>query len=655
MKLSYRPDIDGLRAISVLAVLTYHTFPSLLSGGFIGVDVFFVISGYLISLIILNEMNSGVFSPREFYRRRLQRIVPALIPVLLSSLIIGWFVLLPSEYEALGKHVAAASTFTSNWVLWSESGYFDTASQYKPLLHLWSLGVEEQFYLVWPVIAIIAFRIGMRISLLILMAVSFAIGVAFDDVDQASLFFLPHYRAWELLVGASLVGFSNPHFLGSEQRAYVVNVLASLIGMALLVTSFAMIDRHYGYPGWPGWWSLMPTVGAGLLIFAGPHTYINRWLLGNKLMVGIGKISFPLYLWHWPLLSFARITESGDLSPVTRLGILALSFLLAWASYRLIEKPLRYSRSKLTPFGLILALLGTGGVGFIILQQHGVPSRSEAFQNLVDTSQWGHSLKVACPEGLGGPGTHCVSNSRQYNIAVLGDSHAYNVFFALAHRYEESQIGVQGLTKEACPPLYGVETLRAGMDKCQASTEANVDYVVSSESITQVYLSSMAQYLEPGQKLYRMGSPDIPYSINNSEAFRWGLEQTIDRLLAADKEVILVFDWPRIYFDPKSCVSIRPARLLGKIRSDCHVPKDEFLEKNSNYRELLYSVLKAYPSIKYWDTSKALCDENLCWVRRNGVTYYADRNHMSLNGSKYLGDHLEIESFSTEYRPPNSN
>ncbi|MDE2586306.1 MAG: acyltransferase, partial [Betaproteobacteria bacterium] len=356
----YRPDIDGLRAVAILSVVVFHAFPTHLRGGFVGVDIFFVISGFLISNIIFRSLQRGDFSFTEFYAHRIKRIFPALILVLATSFALGWFTLLPDEFKQLGKHMAAGAGFVQNFVLWKEAGYFDTASELKPLMHLWSLAIEEQFYLIYPLLIWAAWRVRLNaLAVLIgLAALSFGLNVLEIRAEAVKTFFVPQTRYWELLAGAVLAYLqlfrrtqpavgddqdaSSPVLIGqpasSAHRRRVRNNLQSACGLFLILV--AVIAIHKG-KAFPGWWALAPVTGAFLLILAGPQAWVNRNLLANRLMVFVGVISYPLYLWHWPILSFARIVEAEMPSPEIRGAAVALSFLLAWLTYRLLERPIR--------------------------------------------------------------------------------------------------------------------------------------------------------------------------------------------------------------------------------------------------------------------------------------------------------------------------
>ncbi|MCK9395013.1 MAG: acyltransferase [Methylobacter sp.] len=361
---AYRPDIDGLRALAILSVVIFHAFPKALPGGFVGVDIFFVISGFLISCIIFKSLLRGDFSFTEFYAHRIKRIFPALILVLAACYAFGWIALLPEEFKQLGKHMAAGAGFVQNIILWQESGYFDIASRLKPLLHLWSLSIEEQFYLIYPLLIWGAWRLRLNILIMVictLLLISFGLNISTIGKHAVETFFVPQTRFWELLAGSVLAYmqiFKLPRFTEwlkrymfhpmifqqpppVERRNAILSNLLSFGGLLLILAAIFGLSKGKLFPGW---WALAPVLGAFLLILAGPTGWVNLNILANRLMVFVGLISYPLYLWHWPLLSFARIMESGKTSAIMRISIIALSFLLAWLTYRLIEKPVRFGR-----------------------------------------------------------------------------------------------------------------------------------------------------------------------------------------------------------------------------------------------------------------------------------------------------------------------
>lgn len=379
----YRPDIDGLRAIAVLSVVAFHAFPNWFKGGFIGVDIFFVISGFLISTIIFENLEKGTFSFAEFYSRRIRRIFPALILVIMATLAFGWLVLISEELNQLGKHVAAGAGFISNIILWGEAGYFDNSAETKPLLHLWSLGIEEQFYIIWPFILWLAWKRNFNLLILtsIAIIVSFYLNFKQINEDPIATFYLPHTRFWELLSGSMLAWFfvykndfiSNLKLDDLAIKVFFrkkINIDGSTLSNAL--ATFGVLFLMYGLLkitkdlAFPGFWAIIPVFGALLIILAGQQAWINRNILSNKILVWFGLISFPLYLWHWPILSYLRIIENETPHRDERILAVLLSILLAWLTVKFIEKPLRfgkaYSKIKVIILSVLMFLIGLTGL-----------------------------------------------------------------------------------------------------------------------------------------------------------------------------------------------------------------------------------------------------------------------------------------------------
>ncbi|MDP2318120.1 MAG: acyltransferase family protein [Acidobacteriota bacterium] len=369
---AYRPDIDGLRAVAVLAVVVFHAWPALLPGGFIGVDVFFVISGYLITGIILGGLAQGRFQFSDFYARRIRRIFPALAVVLIASYVAGWFLLFADDYQNLSRHLMAAVLFVSNFLLRGESGYFDEAADRKPLQHLWSLGIEEQFYLIWPALLVTAWRLRIKPLYLTsaIVVFSFFYNVYSVRIDPAATFYSPSTRFWQLLLGGALAAAHQGR--STAIPASTANLM-SFTGVGLIAAGLALLD---GTRLFPGLWALLPSVGALLMIVAGPLAWFNRTVLSAPVLVGIGLISYPLYLWHWPLLSFARIAGGDTPSHLVRAGLVLASGVLAWLTYEVIEKPVRFGRRRaLMVPGLCAAMVAIIGVAFVTDRAGGLMAR----------------------------------------------------------------------------------------------------------------------------------------------------------------------------------------------------------------------------------------------------------------------------------------
>jgi peptidoglycan/LPS O-acetylase OafA/YrhL len=413
----YRPDIDGLRAVAIGAVVGFHAFPNHFKGGFVGVDVFFVISGFLISGIILDDLERGRFSYLHFYTRRIRRIFPVLLAVSAMVLAFGWYALLPDEFRALGKHLAAGAGFVSNLAFWQEAGYFDRASDTKPLLHLWSLGVEEQFYILWPLVLGL---LGSRTRHFVLIAgavgiASFAINIALVGSNQPSAFYLPAARFWELMIGGVLahLTMSRPIWLDSYGN------LRCAAGLLLIAVPIFAMTKDAAFPGY---WALLPTFGSALVISG--NGWINRQVLGNRLMVGIGLISYSLYLWHWPALVFAKLVRGWVLTPTERIEAVALSVVLATATYWTIEKPFRRHTEPRIAGRLAASMAAVaivGGVAFYGL----LPSRltTEGVSRIVRASiDWEYPPVESENHSFGSLRYFQEASSRDDFTLFLGDS-----------------------------------------------------------------------------------------------------------------------------------------------------------------------------------------------------------------------------------------
>jgi peptidoglycan/LPS O-acetylase OafA/YrhL len=483
--LHYRPDIDGLRAIAVLLVVGFHAFPEWLKGGFIGVDIFFVISGFLISRIILTDIHRQQFSFGNFYAKRIKRIFPALIVVLSACFGFGWFVLLPDELKELGKHIAGGAGFVANLVLWGESGYFDNQADLKPLLHLWSLGIEEQFYFVWPVLLVIATQKRYNILglMLVLILASFVFNISSVNTDPVSDFYSPFTRFWELMAGALLAYFSllaNTTANANQNSTY--KNLAATIGSLSIASAVFCLDKNKAFPGW---WAILPVLGASLLIFAGTATWINQKLLAQPALVFIGLISFPLYLWHWPLLSFARIMALGTPSLEMRVSLIVASILLAWLTYRLVEQPLRFgAKTHNKTVGLCVLLSALLVIGLGTQSANGFAFR---MQDKVDYSlffaglNYNHSHHLIALEHhecnfydieKSAPRTEidssCYTAHSQKVVFLWGDSHMQHLNYGLTQNLP-ADVSLLQAGSSGCPPT----TMHLNPDPLQTCNKAN--------------------------------------------------------------------------------------------------------------------------------------------------------------------------------------
>ncbi len=456
----YRPDLDGLRAVAVIAVLAYHAFPQLVRSGFVGVDIFFVISGYLITAIIQREMLEKRFKLSNFYARRILRIFPALIVVVLATFVLGWFVLSVSGMEALGTNIEGAAAFIENLVLHEQVvDYFNPGAERLPLLHLWSLGIEEQYYIVWPAaLWLISHWQARRVTLVAALALgSFLVCVLTPPLDSAWAFYSPTTRGWELLAGALLA-------LRPNQPSKVVgpafDASLAFIGLTGVAVGFWALN---GRMPWPGFLTLIPVLSATALI-ATSGTLIHRRILSARPMVFIGLISYPLYLWHFPLIAFAKLNAGGAVSAPAMCGLLALSFLLAGLTYYFVERPLRFGKSaiglRVTP--LVAAMAGIWLIGIVAVDTRGLPVRfppeiREFMLSGSETSQyWRRGKCLLLPQQPASEfAPECAGYSGHPLLLIWGDSYGGALYPGLLHFAAERSYDVAQYTASACPPLIG--------------------------------------------------------------------------------------------------------------------------------------------------------------------------------------------------------
>ncbi|MCC2973231.1 acyltransferase family protein [Massilia sp. IC2-476] len=630
--LAYRRDIDGLRALAVLAVVLFHAFPSLLRGGFIGVDIFFVISGFLISSILLRELDGGNFGFAAFYARRVRRLFPALLLVLAGCMAFGWFALFPDEYEQLGKHVVGGAGFAANFFYWAQVGYFDTAAHTKPLLHLWSLGIEEQFYILWPVVLLLGWRL--RLNLLSLAAVlalaSFIVNIGGIAQYPSATFYSPASRAWELLLGASLAclqmrppsAMRHPLWPGAWP-----NLLAWL-GLALLAAGLALVTRERPFPGWL---ALLPAAGALCLIGAGPQAWFNRVVLSNRVLVGIGLISYPLYLWHWPLLSFAQIIESREPALQIRAGLVLLALLLAWLTWRVVERPLRAAGSKGGAWGRVAALcalmLACAGSGAYIYLNEGLPARRPIQDNIANHKALvvveDRASAAACRKrfGFDTDYEYCqlADPDRDPTVVLVGDSHAFHVVAGLKKYY--SSVGENLLLLSTRHPYWGIPTRG---DPYQEATGPMLDLALAMPSVkTVVFSTHLRLWRHPHQRFVL-------------EAAR----ETFRRFTAAGKQVIFMSDVPKMGFDPRSCIK-RAGVASSATRVPCAIPRADWEEQVEHQLGILDDFSREFPQQFFWfDAAQAVCDKERCHAMVDGRLMYRDDNHLSYEGDLLVGRHF---------------
>jgi peptidoglycan/LPS O-acetylase OafA/YrhL len=658
----YRSDIDGLRAVAVLSVIGFHAFPAVVVGGFVGVDVFFVISGFLISGIIFGALERDRFSFVQFYARRIRRIFPALILVLISAMVFGCLFLFPDELRMLGKHIFGSGLYSNNLFLWKEAGYFDASASQKPLLHLWSLGIEEQFYLTFPLVVWLLWRSRYRLPALIaLCIVSFALNVLAAPHHATGAFYSPMTRAWELLIGVILSYGTMPKpkpalslvpsELGDWMMGHSKHLrdLLSLTGIAMVASSLFIISSN---SVWPGYLALLPTLGGAAIIAGGSQAWVNRIILGHPVVVYLGLISYPLYLWHWVLLSFAVIITSGDISLGVRAVLALCSIPLAALTYHFIELPIRKGGNlfpKAISLGLTMSVVAAAGLciyladGFYAYFPAPVQETYRDIHRLADISETLNCPKAIISAGVK-KGLFCRSVGTGAPTSVVwGDSHAAAFFLDLPQQDQSNNWMLLGGT--SCPPLVGVDLVDNNPD-CVATNKLVLDYLRNTSSIKTVTLVFFDNYIQTEsyaadhvarrnagiggieRTFFRNVGRDIQ---SKTKAFNVGLSSAVKALQASGKRVVIVIDNPELPYFPKKCLArnLLPA-------GDCRIPRAAVDQREYRERLLIADVAARHPGVVVFDPTSVFCNRDFCSPLKNGFLLYTDSHHLGQSGSSVV-------------------
>lgn len=681
MKITYRTDIDGLRAVSIFAVLIFHFFPNLAKGGFIGVDIFFVISGYLITNIILSELGSGSFSFVSFFVRRIRRIFPALIFVLAIVALAGYYLMFDNELKLLAKHLVANSFFSINIVLYKELGYFDISSHLKPLLHLWSLAVEEQFYFFYPIILVLATRKNINIISLLcfVITISFFLNIKLLKYPNMS-FYMPFTRAWELLMGGMLVyiiDYSNTlRFKKFESRlnfacnkilfskpvndTNLFKNIISFLGIGVIgwfVVSFSKISNF------PGRNALFPVLGAMCIIWAGPQAWINKKVLSSRIFVLGGKISYPLYLWHWPLLSFFTIVSNGKITNLTKILLIFISIILALATYFLLEKPIKKLKSiKNIAVICILLNLVIMALGVYIyrngiqnrminnlsIKQELNPEDASLYANLIPCSKIGSlSAKLA---------GYCYSKSNTPEFAIVGDSHAIATGYGVINTHNLNAIFV---SYSGAIPLYNyvsyTKILYEKSNRVQTFREMVkvIDTLAQMDSIKYIVLNSRGP-------IYLEGN-GFGVELQDDNLKNWILEQSDGTMIASDnydifikeyssiiqrvhhfgKKVVFAIDIPELGVDPNECLFRFGVLGQENNANKCIVKKEVYDKRNYQYRKMVDELKQKFPYMIVFDPVDLFCDEEKCYGVKGNKLLYNDDDHLNVVGAGMLAKKLK--------------
>lgn len=681
--INYRSDIDGLRALAVMAVVLYHAFPKYVKGGFVGVDIFFVISGYLIGFILFKNFDAKNLCLYTFYSRRVKRIFPALLLVLVFCLVFGWFSLTDVEYTRLGLHAKASTLFYTNFALAKESGYFDVSAHTKPLMHLWSLALEEQFYIVCPLLLYFATKKGLNIiSICVsIILISFIISIQTLHKHPVEAFYYPLCRIWELTSGVLLAYLAYKKVEIPKKTKKIINRWVNLIvykhdslhsqktlvevlawlGLVINLCTIFCLKRTSHFPGW---YAILPVVGTVLIIVAGENTWVNKNILSNKVCVKIGLISYPLYLWHWCLLSFIWILEGQNPEKKIITGALLISFVLAWMTYKVIENPIRKAKdSKFIPFTLVMLFILVGFGAYKIVINKGYSARKANLMNnmplLPQNDERFMNLRVLCSSplnvGTGLSDIHCIINSDKPQFLIMGDSHALSLAYSTAINHD---LDIAMLSLAGQPPYISyisyVKTIQNRDDHIRnlklfnsyldamLTSYNSIEYVVLI-SRGPVYFSGSGFGIETKDLNFKYVLENIyndKPQVESKEAFVEGYVEMIEFLLLKGKKVILAVDFPELGEDPSLCLK-RLLSLTGRPSKDCIIDRKVVDARQAEYRTLIQKIQNRIPGLLVYDPIPAFCDQEKCYGKSSGVIYYGDDDHLNLEGSRLLGSHFK--------------
>jgi peptidoglycan/LPS O-acetylase OafA/YrhL len=627
----YRADIDGLRAIAVISVLVYHAFPRLLPGGFFGVDIFFVISGYLITGVIRQQMSESRFSIADFYARRIRRIFPALILVVAATFAIGWFLLPLREMQSLGTNIAGGALFAQNFVLLGQIGYFDLSADKKPLLHLWSLGIEEQYYVVWPLVmlSISRWRLNGVIVVVALAAASFISCLIVGSRAPDYAFYLPFTRAWELLVGSALA-------LGSERTIKFTQDGAAPRRAPEIVAWSGLIAILIGFGAYhsgmrvPGWLTLLPVFGAAALI-GGGGSRLHRRLLATRPMVSIGLISYPLYLWHFPLMAYARIHFIEGVRTPGMLFILAISAVLAWLTYILVERPLRFGNAsvRLKVGGLVTAMMALGVTGIAADRTQGLPIRIpdsiRPFMLTPDESvlamRSGRCLLLP-DQGPDRFAPECAGNGTRPRLLIWGDSYAGSLYPGLRHFATERGFDLAQFTASACPPIIGFVNPERPL--CKSINDSVYERISTLRPDIVIFFSTWSYYRNP-------------------DDFRRDLRRAVSLVKPLTKKIVVVGPIASWLGDGL------PANIFDYYYQSLNftiLPERTWYRSNENWTSAAESVLEPEAralGVDYISAHRILCNADGCLARigpggSDLITY--DNGHFTPAGATFLAGQM---------------
>lgn len=655
-QLKYRREIDGLRAVAVLPVILFHAGFEIFSGGYVGVDVFFVISGYLITTILIDEFDSKSFSLIKFYERRARRILPALFFVMLACLPFAWLWMLPDQLASFSRGLIAVSLFSSNILFWRESNYFEPSSEENPLLHTWSLAVEEQYYIFFPIFLMLTWRFGKsRVfwCIVLFSILSFLLSEWGWRNNPTANFYLAPTRAWELFAG-SIVAFI------IKNNGITSNNFLSGLGLTAVIFSIFAFDKSTPFPSV---YTLVPVIGVVLLILFAEQKTLAGKILGTKLMVGIGLISYSAYLWHQPLFAFARIRTLTEPSLLTMAGLSGVTLVLAWLTWRIIEQPFRtkahaFTRSQKNIFSA--SLLGTIAFLALGLSGHMASGFAGRYESQILKYEASKSDRPA-RDCIFGPDTslprHPQSRCTQANsdgevrLLLIGDSHAWSISEELGNLLKTDNIGFYKAFYSGCAPIPNLRRGDQGLNhRCDTFNEMAYDYAKNSGIETVLLSARFPLYLhgnryDNGEGGKESGGPAY-LDVTNVSGSTWDSNKRRERVLKAYETEIrrLAKDFNVVLVDPIPVAGwnvpdyLIKNRIYNGVDSGLSTPFDNFKKRSEDVTNLFQDLAAEIPNIHLALVQEALCSDETgrCINSTSDDIYYFDDDHLNSTGARLV-------------------
>lgn len=606
--MKYRSEIDGLRAIAIIPVILFHAGFETFSGGFVGVDIFFVISGYLITSIIIHETKQGKFCLARFYERRARRILAPLFLVLFTSMVAAWILYLPDEMKIFSQTVASSATFLTNVYFYLKTNsYFGLSSELNPLLHLWSLSVEEQYYVFFPLLMIGLLRFKNHITsivFIILMILSFGLSLWAVDNSPVFNFFLLPARGWELLIGALL---ATSIIRLDEKKG---SQLLSITGLLLIILSILSFNKSTPFPSH---YALLPTLGTALIIIYAKSGTIVHYLLSKKLMVGIGLISYSAYLWHQPLFAFSRTLGFDVKNYSVFFSLTSMTLILAFATRVLVETPIRsaafLSRKIIFVSSISFTFLFTL-FGIIGHMNSGYPLRNEVFSRLV--SNVGLSLKC---NGNTEVSPIC-STSNEPKVAIYGNSFAMHLVDGFIDSFPE--IGIVQLTQDSCEPFKAIKKKKLGKKSCALFNQKSLHTILTTPSIKVVIISS-------------------PFSSIISSPSMDDFNNVIRLLEKEEKQVIIIGPTPTNKEDHGKCFARNHA---DNQVEKCNFPRADIFPSYHKIMKQL-RLVEQNTNVTLIELTDIICNKSTCNIIDDQVLIFRDTHHLSREGSRFIFDKIK--------------